>query len=99
MEEYIQVCVLPKSHLGEDQGVDFERFFLDNYGFKVKYIDTILYSEKDQVYPDILFYINEEEINRFAIPRFFMGIEWFEEYVDQYPERYSKELIVKYYIH
>lgn len=83
MKKYNQLCVL-QGTLEPDSKKEFNKFFKENFGVRVKY------AEQTHTLPDpgvkgtggrsdLLFFIHDDDIQKFAIPRFKMGIRWWED--------------------
>jgi hypothetical protein len=91
MNNYTQLCVWPGTVLGEGSVQDFENWFLDAMGVRVQYkCEQVTNPDLDNngnPVPetggrnDLFFYIHSEDIQKFAIPRFQMGIRWWEDVV------------------
>lgn len=106
MENFSQLCVWPATIVGQDEIKDFEEFFKDQMDVRVKY------SEEVETLPtegepdtggrnDVFFYVHDEDVEKFAIPRLRMGIRWWEdvlgngggvlytqEVLDKYPKKW-----------
>jgi hypothetical protein len=86
---FTQVCVWPGTTLDESTPDDFVKFFKER-GFRVQYLEEIETSpDYDQGRPiegtggriDQLFAIHDDDIKKFAIPRFNFGIRWVEDVI------------------
>ena len=106
-KEFNQLCVWPGTVVGDSKKVqeDFVKFFKDELGVTVKY-ETEVKTLPDTPEcaetggrNDIFFYIADDDISKFAIPRLNMGIRWYEDVLsngggDIYPtevlEKYKK---------
>lgn len=105
MENYNQLCVWPGTTLEESTGEDLEKFFQEQ-GFRVKFAEEVitLPDVKDSRVVegtggrhDLLFYIHNEDITKFAIPRLRMGIRWWEDVFYNHGEGiYPQSIIDKY---
>jgi hypothetical protein len=93
MKNYEQVCVWPGTYIeGEDEIEEFEKFFLNDVGVDVKYIEQInTFPDKDKDgndiegtgnRTDILFYIHNKDIPKFSLIKFQFEILWLEDLVD-----------------
>ena len=100
-QNFTQVCVWPGTIVGQENIDEFEKFFNEKLGARVKYIEEV------KTFPDVdksgnmiegtggridaLFYIHREDIPKFAVPRLGLGISWLEDAVANwgniYPER------------
>ena len=106
MKEYNQLCVWPGVVVGEDQIKDFEDHFKD-LGFRVKYSEEVK-TKPDAIHGepvegtggrnDLLFYIHEDDIGKFAVPRLSMGIRWWEDVVsyNDGSHLYTEKILNKY---
>ena len=106
-KEFNQLCVWPGTVVGDSKKVqeDFVKFFRDELGVAVKY-ETEVKTLPDTPgctetggRNDVFFYIADDDIGKFAIPRLNMGIRWYEDVLsngggDLYPtevlEKYEK---------
>lgn len=89
MENFTQVVVWPGTVIQESEIADFEAFMMEEFGTRVKYIETIVtkpdFGDTDKDAGgrhDVLFYIHSEDIPKFAIPRFSIGARWIEDVLD-----------------
>ena len=92
MNQYKQLCVWPGTVLGESTPQELEQFFLDEMGVRVKYhteVKTLPDLDKyDEPIPDtggrndLFFFIHDDDIGKFALPRLQMGIRWWEDVVN-----------------
>lgn len=92
-EEFQQVCVWPGTIITEDQIEEFEEWILEEFGTRVKYLETI-YTAPDRDKngnivkdtggrADVLFAVHVDDVNKFAVPRLSLGIRWIEDAVSQ----------------
>ena len=106
MKEYNQLCIWPGTVVGEDQIKDFEDHFKE-MGFRVKYeteVETKPDVEDGEVVDDtggrndLFFYIHNDDVGKFAVPRLGMGIKWWEDVVsyNDNSHLYTKEILNKY---
>lgn len=106
MENFKQLCVWPGTVLGDSSTSDLENFFLEDMGVRVKYHTEVktLPDLNEDGSPientgdrnDLFFFIHEEDITKFAIPRLSMGIRWWEDvisYNDSSKHLYTPEFI------
>lgn len=106
MKEFKQLCVWPGVTLGDNSVKDFENFMLENFKGRVKYycevktlpdIDNNGNSiEGTGGRNDLFFYIHNDDVMDFAIPRLQAGIRWWEDvisYNDNSKHLYTKEFI------
>ena len=84
---YNQLCVWPGTVLGSSSAREMEKFFKQK-GFRVRFceeVKTLPDVDNGRVVEgtggriDIFFYIHDEDIVKFAIPRLSMGIRWWED--------------------
>lgn len=105
--KFNQLCVWRGTLLGDKTPKDFEELFkLKKY--RVKFAEEVTTNpDKDDCgndipgtggRTDILFYIHDDDIQRFALFRFQLGISWWEDVV-KYNKKsylYSEEILKKY---
>ena len=101
-KEFNQLCVWPGTVVGNSKKVqkDFIKFFKDEMGVTVKY-ETEVKTLADETGPggrnDLFFYIADDDIGKFAIPRLSMGIRWWEDVLGNGNDKlYSSEILKKY---
>lgn len=101
MKKYNQLCVL-QGTLEPDSKKEFNKFFKENFGVRVKYAGQT-YTLPDPGVKgtggrsDLLFFIHDDDIQKFAIPRFKMGIRWWEDvFYNKMQYLYNKEILNKY---
>lgn len=83
---YSQLCVWPGTVLGENTVEDFEKFFAEKFGVRVKYEREVVTNGSEERGEeggrhDTLFYIHNDDIPKFAVPRLMAGIRWWEDVV------------------
>lgn len=88
---FTQLCVIHGCMLGENSPKDFENFMLENFDTRVKFeaeIDTLPdLDKKGKPVPetggrkDLFFYAHSEDIAKFSVKRFEMGVRWWEDVV------------------
>ena len=103
--QFNQLCVWPGTVVGDSKKVqeDFVKFFKDELGVTVKYEtevktlpDTLECTETGGR-NDLFFYIADDDIGKFAIPRLSMGIRWYEDVLGNGGGKlYPKEILEKY---
>ena len=91
MGKFNQLCVWTGTLLGDSTADDFVNFFKEN-GFDVKFECEYETLQDKDAYGDsvegtggrhdILFYINDDDIPKFAIWRLSYGIRWWEDFLD-----------------
>ena len=106
MNKFNQLCVLQGTLLPEENGVEeLENFFKEKFGVTVKF-ETQVKTLPDTPEctetggrNDLFFYIADDDIGKFAVPRLQMGIRWWEDvlgngggnlYTEEFLERYPK---------
>lgn len=77
--KFEQVCVWPFTICPPDEAQAFEQFFADKFGVRVKYIGE---NKVDEKQTDVLFYVASDDIPKFAVPRFGVGIRWLEDVIN-----------------
>ena len=91
MKKYNQLCVWPATVVGKDDVKDLEDFFKKEMDVRVKYKTEVLTNpdldEDGNEVPDtggrndLFFYVHDDDIGKFAVPRLSMGIRWYEDVV------------------
>jgi len=91
MENYKQLCVWPGTVLGDTTIAEFEAYMLETFNVRVKFhADVTTLPDIDEAgnhipdtggRNDLFFYIHNEDIAHFAVPRLGMGIRWWEDVV------------------
>lgn len=76
MEQFNQLCVWPATIVGEDAIQEFNEFMKDEFGIRSKYECEIELSSGRN---DLLFFIHDEDITKFAVKRLQYGIRWWED--------------------
>lgn len=106
-ENFTQLCVWPGTILGNHTIEEFEQFFVENlHGTRIKFSEIVITSpdmENGSPVPDtggrsdIFFYVHDEDLGKFAVPRLAYGIRWWEDVVQNESHLiYPKEIIEKY---
>ena len=103
--QFNQLCVWPGTVVGDSKKVqeDFVKFFKDELGVTVKY-ETEVKTLPDTPEctetggrNDLFFYIADDDIGKFAIPRLQMGIRWYEDVLGNGGGKlYPTEVLEKY---
>ena len=107
MKKYNQLCVWPATVVGKDDVKSLEDFFKDEMDVRVKYKTEVLTNPdldgNGNEVPDtggrndLFFYVHDDDIGKFAVPRLSMGIRWYEDVVSYndgaylYPESFLEE--------
>lgn len=84
---FTQLCVWPGTMLGDASPEEFEAFFLDAIGVRVKFeLEVVTNSRKelgeDGGRHDLLFYIHDDDVPKFALKRYWFGIRWWEDVME-----------------
>lgn len=99
-----QVCVWPGTLVGADKTAEFEVFVLENLGTRIQYLEEVQTApDYENGYPvkgtggrnDVLFAVHNDDVMKFAVPRFQYGMRWLEDVYgngggDLYPERIAQ---------
>ena len=104
--KFNQLCVLQGCLMPEGGAKELEKFFKDEMGVKVKFETEVKtlpdpgdLGMKTGGRNDIFFYIADDDISKFAVPRLSMGIRWWEDvlgngggnlYTEEFLEKYPK---------
>jgi len=107
MKKYNQLCVWPATVVGKDDVKDLENFFKEEMDVRVKYKTEVLTNpdldgDGNEVPDtggrnDLFFYVHDDDIGKFAVPRLSMGIRWYEDVVSYndgaylYPQSFLEE--------
>tara|TARA_R110000824_G_scaffold314000_3_gene500844 strand:+ start:3605 stop:3943 length:339 start_codon:yes stop_codon:yes gene_type:complete len=107
MKKYNQLCVWPATVVGKDDVKDLEDFFKKEMDVRVKYKTEVLTNPdldgNGNEVPDtggrndLFFYVHDDDIGKFAVPRLSMGIRWYEDVVSYndgaylYPQSFLEE--------
>jgi hypothetical protein len=84
MSDFNQVCVWPATIVGPDKAEEFQDWVMDEFGVRAQYIEDIK-TNPDHGVPgtggrnDVLFYVHDDDVGKFAIPRLQYGIRWLED--------------------
>ena len=101
--KFNQLCVLEGTIMPEGGAKELETFFKDNFGVKVKFETEVKTLPNKPGCTetgdrnDIFFYIADDDIGKFAVPRLSMGIRWYEDVLGNGGGKlYPKEFLKKY---
>ena len=102
--KYNQLCVLQGCLMPEGGAKELESFFKDEMGVTVKFETEVKtlpdpgdLGMKTGVRNDIFFYIADDDIMKFAVPRLQMGIRWWEDILGNGNGKlYPTEVLEKY---
>ena len=99
-DKYNQLCVWPGTQLGDHSSEEFESFILTELGARVRFIEEVITlpgNGGEGGRNDLFFYVHDDDIGKFAVPRLSYGIKWWEDVVGNNQHRiYPKEIIQKY---
>jgi hypothetical protein len=102
MENFNQLCVWEGTVVGVDEVNEFEKFFKEDLGVRVKYSQEIETLPTPNVEGtggriDVFFYIHNEDVTKFAVKRLALGVRWFEDVLSNGGIKlYPNELLSKY---
>lgn len=101
--KFKQLCVWPGTLMGDADAKEFESFFQVEFGVRVKFAEEVVTNgsierNEEGGRHDILFYIHEDDIPKFAAPRLSVGIRWWEDVVSYNDNSYlyNEEVLNKY---
>ena len=81
-DKFNQLCVLEGTLFPEGGVNEFHQFFKDEMGVRVKFENQVK-TLPDETGPggrnDLFFYIHDDDIGKFAVPRLSMGVRWYED--------------------
>tara|TARA_S200002703_G_scaffold117328_1_gene102941 strand:- start:4099 stop:4461 length:363 start_codon:yes stop_codon:yes gene_type:complete len=105
MSKFNQLCVLQGTIMPDGGAEELEKFFKEEMGVTVKF-ETQVKTLPDTPEctetggrNDLFFYIADDDIGKFAVPRLQMGIRWWEDvlgngggnlYTEEFLEKYKK---------
>ena len=107
MSKFNQLCVWPGTVMGESTPQDLVDFFQENFNTRIQFeqevvtnpdLDSSGYPIKDTGgRHDLFFYVHDDDVASFAIPRLTMGIRWWEDVVsyNDNSHLYSTEILEK----
>jgi hypothetical protein len=105
MENFSQLCVWPGTLVGPNEIESFEQFMMETFNARVKYHTEVLtrpdLDSSGNPVPetggrnDLFFYVHDDDILHFAVPRLEYGIRWWEDVVGYNDNRhmYTPEFI------
>ena len=95
--KFNQVCIMQGTIFAENEN-EFIDFFKNQFGVRIKLIgqfDTTMHYENGEVQKDLAFYVHDEDIKKFAISRFEMGVRWLEDVMSNNPYLYPNHREIK----
>ena len=84
-DKFNQLCVLEGTLFPEGGVEEFHQFFKDEMGVRVKFENQVKTlpdnpeCTKTGGRNDLFFYIHDDDVSKFAVPRLQMGIRWWED--------------------
>lgn len=105
---YIQLCCWQATTLEGTTEQQFEKDMLEIFGVRVKLAEaTLTLPDKDENgnsvkdtggRSDLLFYIHNEDVQKFVIPKLQAGIRWWEDVIkyNNNAHLYTEEILEKY---
>ena len=87
-DQFNQLCVMEGTTFPEGGVKEFHQFFKDEFDVRVKFenqVKTLPDMQDGEPVPetgdrnDLFFYIHNDDIGKFAVPRLQMGIRWWED--------------------
>lgn len=91
--KFNQLCVWPSTEVGKERVKEFVKFMKDEFKSRVQYVDEVILKNGRN---DLFFYIHDDDINKFAVPRLSYGIRWWEDVLlnghgKDYPKDFLKQ--------
>ena len=108
MSKFNQLCVWPATTLGDSKPQELVNFFQQEFNTRIQFEQEVITNPDldkngDEIKDtggrtDLLFYVHDDDITSFAIPRLQAGIRWWEDVVsyNDNSHLYSKEILDKY---
>lgn len=107
MSEFNQLCVWPGVLLTPDEKIpttdayiqDFERIMEAHFGCRFRYegqFKTLAGQGGEGGRNDVLFYVHDEDIGKFTIPRLAAGIRWWGDYINNCADITPPDVAGKY---
>jgi len=108
MSKFNQLCVWPGTMMGDSTPQDLTDFFQENFNTRIQFeTETITNPDLDKNgnpiedtggRHDLFFFIHDDDISSFAVPRLMVGIRWWEDVVsyNDNSHLYSTEILNKY---
>lgn len=94
-EDFTQVCIWPATIVGAERVAEFEAWMLDEFHIRVQYLEevTTLPNYGDPTTGgsnDVIFAVHKDDVAKFAVPRFAIGVRWVEDVLDN-EQRHNME--------
>ena len=108
MNQFNQLCVWPGTAMGDSTPQDLTNFFQENFNTRIQFEAEVITNpdldeNENQVEDtggrhDLFFFVHDDDISSFAVPRLMMGIRWWEDVVsyNDNSHLYSTEILNKY---
>lgn len=102
MEKFNQLVIWESTLIRSDEVEDFHKFLLEEFNVRSQFLETVLTlpdSKPDSGgRSDIFFKIHDDDVSRFAIPRFKLGnCRWWEDVLSNGGDRlYHTDILKKY---
>ena len=108
MSKFNQLCVWPGTVMDESTPQDLVDFFQENFNTRIQFEQEVITNPDldGSGYPiegtggrhDLFFYVHDDDVAVFAIPRLTMGIRWWEDVVsyNDNSHLYLTEILEKY---
>ena len=98
--DYNQLCVMEGTLMPEGGAKELIEFFKDKFGVNVHFetqVKTLPDETGEGGRNDLFFYIADNDISKFAVPRLSMGIRWWEDVLGNGNGKlYPTEILEKY---
>ena len=99
-KQFNQLCVMEGTLMPEGGAKELESFFKDKMGVNVHFetqVKTLPDETGEGGRNDLFFYIADDDIGKFAVPRLQMGIRWWEDVLGNGNGKlYPREILEKY---
>ena len=96
-------CFNIQSAIGDKSPEDFEKYFLDEFNVRVKFLEIVITNgnierNEEGGRSDLFFYLHDDDVMKFAVERLAMGIRWWEDVVSYNDNAYlyPQEILDKY---
>ena len=99
-KQFNQLCVMEGTLMPEGGAKELESFFKDEMGVEVRFetqVKTLPDETGEGGRSDLFFYIADDDIGKFAVPRLSMGVRWWEDILGNGNGKlYPSEILEKY---
>ena len=107
MSEFKQLCVWPGTTCGEEKEEELVDWFKSEFNARIKYEGCMITSPDKDEYgkpvkntggrSDLFFYVHNNDISHFAVPRLSLGVRWWEDVILNGSHLvYSNDVLEKY---